>query len=369
LASSGWEASGILFAKDFGWSADAVEVWTIAVVVALLPLATAFVAIQVSLKLLALLTERLEASKSSLGIADLRSVARLLGTTEAAKEALARLLLPPKMLESLLRQRAVGYYVSHASERKGHVTRIDLVLAMAPLSPQGIEDLDRIEHSLEADIPEELRDGLQFSFSGPAATVRDLRTVTRDDQMRIQTLVPVAVFALLLRVFRRVVVSMYLILSVLFSYLATLGATFLVFWFIEREAFTGLDWKVPLFLFTILVAVGEDYNIFLLSRVEEERKTRGPIQGILQTLARTGRVISTCGFIMAGTFVALFAGSFLGMKQLGFALAVGVLLDTLVVRPVLDPCFLILLQGRRSADKASGTGGRPDHMAIGAVGE
>jgi putative drug exporter of the RND superfamily len=315
------------------------------------------------------LTERLEARKDSLQIADLRSVAQPLGTTEAAKEALARLPLPPKMLESLLRQRAVGYHVSHAGERQGHVTRIDLVLAVQPLSPRGIEDLDRIENSLGEDVPEGLRDGLQFSFSGPAATVRDLRTVTRGDQTRVQILVPVAVFVLLLIVFRRVGVSLYLILSVLFSYLATLGATFLLFWWIEGEAFTGLDWKVPLFLFAILVAVGEDYNIFLLSRVEEEQKTRGPVQSILQALARTGRIISTCGFIMAGTFAALFAGSFLGLKELGFALAVGVLLDTLVVRPVLVPTFLILLHGRGSADQASGTGGRPEQIAAGTVRE
>jgi RND superfamily putative drug exporter len=239
------------------------------------------------------------------------------------------------------------------------------VLAVPPFSPLGIEYLDRIEQSLGADLPEGLRQGAQVSLSGPAATVRDLRTVTRGDQTRIQVLVPAAVFVLLLIVFRRVAVSLYLILSVLFSYLATLGATFLVFWLLDREAFLGLDWKVPLFLFTILVAVGEDYNIFLVSRVEEERRTLGPVRGALQALARTGRIISTCGFIMAGTFAALFAGSFLTMKELGFALSAGVLLDTLVVRPILVPTFWILLHGRRRGpvDNAAETGRLPESIA------
>jgi RND superfamily putative drug exporter len=289
------------------------------------------------------LTEQLEVEKSIFGLADVRSVAQPLGSNDAARAALAGLPLPARAAEALIRSRAVGHYVSHAGELTGHVTRLDLILAARPFSPQGIEYLDRIEHSLQSNLPDRLRQDTQVSFSGTAATIADLRAVTRGDQARIQFLVPVAVFVLLLIVFRRLIVSLYLILSVLFSYLATLGATYKVFSMIEGEGFTGLDWKVPLFLFTILVAVGEDYNIFLMSRVEEEERTHGPVEGILRALARTGRIISTCGFIMAGTFAALFAGSFLAMKELGFALAVGVLLDTLVVRPILVPTFLILL--------------------------
>ena len=95
----------------------------------------------------------------------------------------------------------------------------------------------------------------------------------------VQILVPAIVFVLLLIVFRKAAVSLYLILSVLFSYLATLGATFLVFRLFEGPAFLGLDWKVPLFLFTILVAVGEDYNIFLMTRVEEEQRNARPGPG------------------------------------------------------------------------------------------
>src|SRR5207249_3126698 len=104
------------------------------------------------------------------------------------------------------------------------------------------------------------------------------------------------------------------------------------------------DWKVGTFLFTILIAVGEDYNIFLMARIEEERKRRDPLHAITEALARTGPIISSCGIIMAGTFASLAAGSLTEMKQLGFALAFGVLLDTFVVRPILVPAFLVLLQ-------------------------
>ena len=141
-------------------------------------------------------------------------------------------------------------------------------------------------------------------------------------------------------------VSLYLILSVLFSYLAALGVTFLIFAWLQGEGFTGLDWKVPIFLFTILVAVGEDYNIFLVTRIGEEQTQHGPLQGITTGLARTGRVISNCGLLMAGTFASLLASDLTAMKELGFALSFGILLDTLVVRPILVPTFLVLLESR-----------------------
>jgi RND superfamily putative drug exporter len=151
------------------------------------------------------------------------------------------------------------------------------------------------------------------------------------------------VFLILVVLLRTVAISLYLIVSVLFCYLTALGATFLVFGALNPTGFAGLDWTVPTFLFTVLVAVGEDYNIFLMTRVHEEQAQHGLVEGITIALARTGGIITSCGFIMAGTFSALMTGSLARMVQLGFALALGVLLDTFIVRPVLVPAFLLLL--------------------------
>lgn len=287
------------------------------------------------------LTRRLYADSEKLGIADVRSLTQPLGFSDAAV-AKAEMIRKKQLAEDI-RKDALQYYVSEAKDVAGRVVRLDITLAADPLNRSGIASLERIQNALPELLPSSLQDA-QVEFSGSTASLQDLSAIKRGDQDLIQVLVSSIVFVLLLIVLRRVVLSIFLVASVLLSYLATLGLTDLVFHYLEGADYTGLDWKVPIFLFTILVAVGVDYNIFLLTRIKEERDNFGPKDAIPHALARTGKVISSCGFVMAGTFASLLSGSLLAMKQLGFALSVGVLIDTLVVRPILVPTFLAMLQ-------------------------
>jgi RND superfamily putative drug exporter len=299
--------------------------------------------------LVARVTDRLSARRQELGLQDVRSLTAPLGVTKAAKHAFdGHSDIPESARKEGARRMARRYYVSSMGERHRIGTRLDLMLAQGPFERASMEALDRIEHAIRDALPVAEHGGMKLYVAGTTASVRDLAVVMRGDRRRIDALVLAGVFVILVVLLRQLLVPVYLLLSVLFSYFATLGVTFVVFWLLD-PSFSGIDFKVAIFLFTILIAVGEDYNIFLLTRVHEEERRHGPVHGVTAGLTRTGPIISSCGIIMAGTFAALLAGSLAEMKQLGFALAFGVLLDTFVVRPVLVPAFLILLRGGRKA--------------------
>jgi RND superfamily putative drug exporter len=295
------------------------------------------------------------------GVRQVRGWATPLGESEPSLDAQARAEAKP-------------HYVSEFGEWTDRLTRFSVVFDSDPFAPESRRQLEELKTALaelassrraaasaaESDPADEswktLWTGAEFDYGGTTAATADLERVTTADQRLIRVLCVLVVFAVLLGLLRRPVVCVYLILSVLFSYLVAIGTTQAVFSVIYGEAFGGLDWKVPLFLFVILVAVGEDYNIYLATRVLEEQRRRGPIEGLREAVVRTGGIITSCGLIMAGTFVAMMSGSLRGMLELGFALSLGILLDTFVVRTILVPAFLALWhrRGDRSAETDAG---------------
>jgi len=186
--------------------------------------------------------------------------------------------------------------------------------------------------------------GPQTLVGGPTAQESDLRASSSHDNALIVPLILLVVFVILALLLRAMVAPLLLILTVLLSYGAALGMGAFVFKHVF--GYPGEDPSLVLFTFLFLVALGVDYNIFLMARVREETLRAGTRLGVLRGLAVTGGVITSAGIVLAGTFSALASLPLVGFTELGFVIAFGVLLDTLLVRTVLVPALVIELDRR-----------------------
>lgn len=248
-------------------------------------------------------------------------------------------------------------FVSHIAPHAGRVTQLSVVLDADPFAQEARDMMPRLQKALAdfaANPPDPAWKGARFELAGTTPGMFDLERITNSDRTRIQVLVLGAVYVVLIVLLRRPIDCTYLILTVLLSYWATIGLTQIFFEWLYGDSFHGLDWKVPIFLFVILIAIGQDYNIYLATRVYEEQAKLGKVKGLKHAVVQTGGIITSCGVIMAGTFIAMATGTLRSMIELGFSLALGVLLDTFFVRSIIVPCFYAIRakrEERREAEK------------------
>ncbi|MFG1806951.1 MMPL family transporter [Streptomyces sp. NPDC049040] len=186
--------------------------------------------------------------------------------------------------------------------------------------------------------------GADAKVGGGTAVQKDTaRASTRDNKLLIP-LILLVVLLILAVLLRALVAPLILIGTVVLSFAAALGVSSIVF----RHVFgyAGEDTAFPLFVFVFLVALGIDYNIFLMTRIREESVELGTREGVLTGLAATGGVITSAGLVLAGTFAVLGTLPVVGFAEIGFAVAFGVLLDTFVVRSVLVSAITLDLGDR-----------------------
>jgi RND superfamily putative drug exporter len=213
----------------------------------------------------------------------------------------------------------------------GGRVRVDVTLASAADSDAAKETVARLRTALHA-VP-----GADALVGGYTAQQYDtLRTAERDRTL-IVPVVLVIILVILTVLLRSLLLPALLVATVALNYLATLGVSALVFPHVF--GFGGTDPSVPLYGFVFLVALGVDYNIFLMSRVREESLRHGVRQGVLRGLVGTGGVITSAGVVLAATFAALGVIPLAFLAQIAFIVAFGVLLDTLVVRSLLVPAL------------------------------
>jgi RND superfamily putative drug exporter len=210
---------------------------------------------------------------------------------------------------------------SIAAFRTVRTVRDDLVAASASFGPAASADL-----------------------YGSTAQLADVQDVLASDFLRVGIVTVLGVLLVLILLLRALVAPLYLVATVLLSYGSALGIS--AFLFQEVLGHPGISFYLPLMVFVLLVALGADYNIFLMSRVREESETRPIREGIRVASGRTGAVITSAGLILAGTFGSMATAPLVVLFQVGVAVAIGVLIDTFLVRSILVPAITTIVGDR-----------------------
>jgi RND superfamily putative drug exporter len=199
-----------------------------------------------------------------------------------------------------------------------------------PYSSQAVSDIKTLRSQLSDKVPGAL-------VGGTTALTQDTTATAQRDLVKIIPLILLTIFIVLALLLRSLLAPLLLICTVVLSFAATLGISALVFNHLFH--FAGADPAVPLFGFVFLVALGVDYNIFLVTRIREEAHRYGSRAAVHHSLGKTGGVITSAGIVLASTFAALGIIPILFLAEIAFIVAFGVLIDTLVVRTLLVPAL------------------------------
>ncbi|HHU39491.1 MAG TPA: MMPL family transporter, partial [Propionibacterium sp.] len=241
-----------------------------------------------------------------------------------------------------------GVASATVGETADELTKVSVVLEPEPGSDEARQTIRDLRTAFE---------GLDMTVvGGTEAQALDSLDGSAEDQRTIIPLILGLVLGILILLLRSLVAPLILVATVVGTYAAALGASWVLF--VEVLGFERLDSSVPLLTFLFLVALGIDYNIFLVTRAREEGLKYGSKRGMLRALTATGGVITSAGILLAAVFAVLGVLPLVVLAQIGVVIGVGVLLDTLLVRTVLVPAIAILLGDAFWWPRRTGTAGR-----------
>jgi RND superfamily putative drug exporter len=225
----------------------------------------------------------------------------------------------------------------------GDVTRLFVTTSDDPYSTSAFEAVRQMR-SLLGGAAASFGSGAEAYLGGATAEFSDVQTTISEDFVRVAAITILGILLVLILLLRAVVAPVYLVLTVLLSYAMSLSLS--TFVLMNVFGHPGINYFIPLIVFVLLVALGSDYNIFLMARVREESHHRGLLPGIRVASARTGTVITSAGLILAGTFGALVTSPLQLLFQAGLCVGLGVLIDTFVVRSLLVPAVTAFIGER-----------------------
>ena len=234
--------------------------------------------------------------------------------------------------QAVIQVDGVDGVIPSGESEDGELVRLDATLAVDPFSDEANDLVPVLREEVQA-----AAGGETALVGGVSAENYDTAETLREDAQLIVPLILLLILLILAILLRAIVAPLYLVATVVLSYAFALGASTLIF----TEVFNQPDSDpgIATFAFIFLVALGVDYNIFLMSRIREEAAHQETKEAVITGLERTGGVITSAGIILAGTFCALMALPLETLFQLGFTVAFGLLIDTFVVRTILVPAI------------------------------
>ena len=253
---------------------------------------------------------------------------------DAAQPAMAGFNIPSQLLHLEQFNKAAKVFISP----DGHSVRYFVQTKLSPFSTEAMDQVNAISGTARGAQPNTALADATVSMGGYTASLRDTRDYYEHDIRFIIAVTLIVVLLTLIALLRAVVAPLYLVASVVISYLSAVGIGALVFQFILGQQ---LHWSVPPLAFVVLVAVGADYNMLLISRMRDE-SPHSMRYGVIRTLSSTGGVITAAGLIFAASMFGLLFSSIGTVVQGGFVIGAGILLDTFLVRTVTVPAMAAL---------------------------
>jgi len=241
----------------------------------------------------------------------------------------------------------IGQQVDEASLKMfnspdGTTSRLDVSLMGDPYSEKALTVIEDIRSIIQSTINSQSITGVEVLVGGDTAVQLDTKTVIDEDTRLLAPLILFAILCVLILIQRSFVAPLYLLFSVIISYAATFGISIFIFQDILNH--TGVAYSNGIWIFVFLVALGADYNIFVIARIKEETERLGFNEGIAVAVGKTGGVVTSAGIILASTFAVLTTLPLRDVFQLGMAVMLGVLIDTFVVRTLLVPSMAAILK-------------------------
>jgi RND superfamily putative drug exporter len=243
----------------------------------------------------------------------------------------------PTSEQSEANRQALDFYISP----DGLTTKFELILDTNPYSNEAMQSIPLIADAIRDSVHATSLSNPNYYLTGVSAKYNELSDISYRDFVRTSLFVLAGIAIVLILLLRSLIAPLYVLLSLGFNYLVTMGI--LEFVFVEALGYSGLSWTVSFFIFLIIVALGVDYSIFLMARFKEEHRPGEVAPAMAKAMRTTGGIIASAAVIMAGTFGALGFSGVNTLVQIGVGTFIGLLLYATIFMALIVPAFAFLL--------------------------